>query len=123
MLMVAVHINTLRGPHSQRRLSVVLRAAQLRAKRRLLMEVVDYGEDDNTIAIRRAIEELRVHSHAVFVRFSPKAISSLEKMASECKQLSVHAIGIDVSQTHGGASESVRVLDRACAVAEQCSVP
>ena len=123
MLMVAVHINTLRGPHSQRRLSVVLRAARLRAKRRLLMEVVDYGDDDNTIAIRRAIEELRVHSHAVFVRFSPKAFNSLEKVASECKQLGVHAIGIDVSQFHGRAAESVCVLDRACALAEQYSVP
>lgn len=123
MLMVAVHIDTLRGPHAQRRLAVVLRAAQLRAKRRLLVEVVDYGENDNTIAIRRAIEELRAHSHAVFVRFSPMALNGFEKMASECKQLGVHAIGVDFSQFHGRVAEGGHILDRACALAEQYSIP
>jgi GGDEF domain-containing protein len=123
MLMVAVPIETLRSPHSQRRFSVVLRSAHLRAKRRLLMEVVDYGEDDNTIATRRAIEELRVHSLAVFVRFSHKALSSFQKMAEECRQLGVHAIGIDVSPFHGRDAVAMRIMDRAFSFAERCSMP
>ena len=122
MLMVAVHINTLRGPHSQRRLSVVLRSAETRAKRRLFVEVVDYGEDDYTIATRRAIEELRLHSHAVFIRFSNKALNNLEKMVAECKRLGVHTIGIDVSHFHGRDAVGLQFLHRVFSLADQYSI-
>jgi len=123
MLMVAVPIEALRSPHSQRRFSVVLRSAHLRAKRRLLIEVVNYGEDDDTIATRRAIEELRVHSHAVFVRFSHKTLSSFQKMAAECKRLGAHAIGIDVSPFRGRDAVAMRVMERAFSFAKQSSMP
>jgi hypothetical protein len=97
-LIVPVNVETLRGPSTQRQFSTVLRSAQLRVKRRLLVEVIGYSQADHTIAIRRAIDELRLHSQAIFITLSHKNVSDLERNAIECKKLGAHAIGLHVSQ-------------------------
>lgn len=123
ILLVSVHVETLRSPNSQRQYSTILRSAQLRAKRRLLIEIVDYRDTDDTIGIRRAIEEIRVHSHAVFVTISGKSISNLEKIVIECRKQGVHAIGINVSQFRGRKVEVFDTLARVSSVGEEHSIP
>ena len=123
MLMASVHVETLRGPNSQMRYSMILRSAQLRAKRRLLIEVVGYCDSDDTIGIRRAIDELRVHSHAVFISLSQKSVGNLEKIAIECKRSGVHAFGIDVSQFNGRNAEIVSAITRLSSLGAQYSIP
>jgi hypothetical protein len=123
MLMVSVHVETLRGPNSQMRHSMILRSAQLRAKRRLIMEVVGYCDTDDTIGIRRAIDELRVHSHAVFISLSHKSVRHPEKLAIECKRSGVHAFGLDVSQFNGRNAEIISAITRLSSFGEQYSVP
>jgi hypothetical protein len=123
MLMASVHVETLRGPNSQMRHSMILRSAQLRAKRRLLIEVVGYGDSDDTIGTRRAIDELRVHSQAVFISLSQKSVGNLEKIAIECKRAGVHAFGIDVSQFNGRNAEIVSAMTRLSSLGEQYSIP
>jgi hypothetical protein len=123
MLMTSVHVETLRGPNSQMRHSTILRSAQLRAKRRLLIEVVGYCDSDDTIGVRRAIDELRVHSHAVFISLSQKSVGNLEKIAIECKRSGVHAFGIDVSQFNGRNAEIINAITRLSSLGEQYSVP
>jgi hypothetical protein len=123
MLMAAVDVETLRGPHSQMRYSMILRSAQLRAKRRLLIEVTGYGDMDDTIGIRRAIEELRVHSHAVFISVSQKSLGNLEKIAVGCKRSGVHAWGIDVSQFSGRRATIFSVIARLASLGTQYAIP
>jgi hypothetical protein len=123
MLMVSVHVETLRGPNSQMRHSMILRSAQLRAKRRLIMEVVGYCDTDDTIGIRRAIDELRVHSHAVFISLSHKSVRHPEKLAIECKRSGVHAFGLDVSQFNGRDAEIISAITGLSSFGEQYSVP
>ncbi len=121
MLMVSVHVETLRGPKSQRRYSVILRAAQLRAKRRLLIEVVGYRDSDDTIGMQRAIEELRAHSHGVFVTLH-KSIRSLEKVAAGCKKSGVHAFGMDLSQFSGQETDIEAALAKLSLIGKQCRI-
>ena len=123
MLMTSVHVETLRGPNSQMRHSMILRSAQLRAKRRLIIEVVGYCDSDDTIGVRRAIDELRVHSQAVFISLSQKSIGNLEKIAIECKRSGVHAFGIDVSQFNGRNAEIVSAITRLSSLGAQYSIP
>jgi hypothetical protein len=123
MLMASVHVETLRGPNSQMRHSMILRSALLRAKRRLLIEVVGYSDSDDTIGIRRAIDELRVHSHAVFISLSQKSVGNLEKIAVECKRSGVHAFGIDVSQFNGRNAEIISAITRLSSLGAQYSIP
>lgn len=115
MLMVSVHVDSLHSPHSQMRYSMMLRSAQLRARRRLIIEVVGYRESDDTIAIRRAVEELRAHSHAVFLTLAPEE-ANFEKTAAQCKSLGAHALGLDVSR-YGNAKpaafDALKTLARA----------
>jgi hypothetical protein len=122
MLMTSVHVETLRGPNSQMRHSMILRSAQLRAKKRLLIEVVGYCDSDDTIGVRRAIDELRVHSQAVFISLSQKSIGNLEKIAIECKRSGVHAFGIDVSQFNGQNAEIASAITRLSSLGEQYSI-
>jgi hypothetical protein len=122
MLMVPVHIETLRGPIFQRQISTILRAAQLGAKRRLLIEVLGYRDSDDTIGIRRAIEELRVHAQAVFLTLSPKSVQNLEKVAAGCKKSGIHALGMDVSQLNRRETDIVGALGRISLAGRQCSV-
>lgn len=123
MLMTSVHVETLRGPSSQMRYSTILRSAQLGAKRRLLIEVVGYSDSDDTIGIRRAIDELRVHSLAVFISISQKRIGNLEKIAIECKRSGVHAFGLDASQFSGQNAEIISAITRLSSLGKQYSVP
>jgi hypothetical protein len=123
MLMASVHVETLRGPNSRMRYSMILRSAQLRAKRRLLIEVIGYCDTDDTIGIRRAIDELRVHAHAVFISLSQKEAGNLEKIAAECKKSGVHAIGIDVSQFNGRHAEIVNAITQLSSLGVQYSIP
>jgi hypothetical protein len=120
--MTSVHVETLRGPNSQMRYSMILRSAQLRAKKRLLIEVVGYCDNDDTIGIRRAIDELRVHSHAVFISLSHKSVGNLEKIATDCKRSGVHAFGLDVSQFQGRNAEIVGAITRLSSLGEQYSI-
>jgi len=123
MLMTSVHVETLRGPNSQMRYSMILRSAQLRAKKRLLIEVVGYRDSDDTIGIRRAIDELRVHSHAVFISLSNNSFGNLEKIAIESKRSGVHAFGMNISQFNGRNAESIDAITRLSSLGEQYSVP
>jgi hypothetical protein len=123
MLMASVHVETLRGPNSLMRYSIILRSAQLRAKRRLLIEVVGYCDADDTIGIRRAINELRVHSHAVFITLSHKSVGNLEKIVAECKASGIHAFGIDVSQWGERNADIIGAIKRLSSVGEQHSIP
>jgi hypothetical protein len=121
MLMASVHVETLRGPKSQRRYSVILRAAQLRAKRRLLIEVVGYRDSDDTIGMQRAIEELRAHSHGVFVTLH-KSIRNVEKVAAGCKKSGVHAVGMDLSQFDGMETDVEAALAKLSLIGKQCRI-
>jgi hypothetical protein len=102
---------------------MILRSAQLRAKRHLLIEVVGYCDTDDTIGIRRAIDELRVHSHGVFILLSHKSFGNLEKIATECKRSGVHAFGMDVSHFNGRNAEIVSTITRLSSLGEQYSIP
>jgi hypothetical protein len=98
VLLAPVGIETLRSPSRLRQYSTVLRSAQLRAKRRLLIEVVGYSQTDHTIGMRRAIDELRLHSRAIFITLSPRSGDDIERIATECKYLGAHAIGVNAAQ-------------------------
>jgi hypothetical protein len=98
VLLAPAGVETLRSPSTLRQYSTVLRSAQLRAKRRLLIEVVGYSQTDHTIGMRRAIDELRLHSRAIFVTLSPRSGDDIERIATECKDLGAHAIGVNASQ-------------------------
>jgi EAL domain-containing protein (putative c-di-GMP-specific phosphodiesterase class I) len=121
-LMVSVHVETLRGPNSKMQYSLILRKAQLRAKRLLLIEITGYSDGDDTIGVRRAIEELRVHSRAVWLSLSRKSINNLEKIAADCKRLGIHALGIDVSQFNRGDAETIDTVARLASAGSQYSV-
>jgi hypothetical protein len=95
MLMASLHVDTLRGPHSQMQYSTLLRSVQTRCKRRLLIEAVGYREGDDTIGVRRAVDELLAHANGVFVTFS-QDVGNIEKAAAQCKNLGAHAVGLDV---------------------------
>ena len=123
MLMTSVHVETLRSPKSQMQHSMILRSARLRAKKRLLIEVIGYSDRDDTIGIQRAIDELRVHSHAVFISLSQKGAGSIEKIAMECKRFGVHAFGFDASQFSGGNGEIMSAITRLASLGARHSVP
>jgi hypothetical protein len=122
ILMVPVHVETLHGPMSQRRYSTVLRAADLRTRRRLVVEVTGYRELDNTIGIRRAIDELRTQSHAVFVRLSGDCVGSLPQVAADCKKAGVHAIGLDIAELGGPEAAIIPYLAPLAAVGRGLSI-
>jgi GGDEF domain-containing protein len=122
MLLVSVHAETLRGPHSQMQYSTILRSAQLRARPHLLIEVVGYRDSDDTIGMRRAIDELRVHSQAVFLTLSNKN-SDADKAATECKKLGVHALGMNASQFSGRKELLVHAVTRIASLGEKYAIP
>lgn len=123
VLMVSVHVETLRGPNSKMLYSLILRKAQLRAKRRLFIEITGYSDDHDTIGIRRAIEELRVHSHAVYLSLSRESMGSLGKIAADCKRLGIHALGVDVSQFNRQDEETIGVVTRLASAGSRYAVP
>ena len=98
VLLVPVSVDTLRSPSTQRQYSTVLRSAKLRAKRRLLIEVVGYSQPDHTIGMRRTIDELRLHSRAIFITVAPRSAAGIERIVTEIKDLGAHAIGVNASQ-------------------------
>ena len=122
MLLVSVHAETLRGPHSQMLYSTILRSAQLRARPHLLIEVVGYRDSDDAIGMRRAIDELRVHSQAVFLTLSHKN-SDADKAATECKRLGVHALGMNASQFSGRKEHLVNAVTRIASLGEKYAIP
>jgi hypothetical protein len=85
-----------------------------------VIDVVGYRESDNTIAVRRGIDELRAHSHAVFVTISRDSIGKLYEIAAESKKSGVHAIGLDMAQFEGTEMDAIRKL---AAVAERLALP
>lgn len=122
MLLVSVHAETLRGPHSQMQYSTILRSAQLRARPHLLIEIVGYRDSDDAIAMRRAIDEFRVHSQAVFLTLSNKN-SDADKAATECKRLGVHALGMNVAQFSGRTEQLVNAMTRITSLGEKYAIP
>jgi len=98
ILMVPVHANTLRRPTWQRRYSTLMRGAESHVKQQIVAEVVDYYGSENSIALRRAIEELRANFLGVFVVLQPEYLGSLQEVASHCKESGVHALGVDFSR-------------------------
>lgn len=123
MLMTSVHVETLRAPSSQMRYSKILRSARLRAKKRLLIEVAGYCDSDDTIGIRRAIDELRVHCHAVFISLQYKDATKVKKIAAECKRSGVHALGLNVAQLNASNVEIVGAITRLSLLGEEHSIP
>lgn len=122
MLLVSVDAETLRGPHSQRQYSTILRSAELRARPHLLIEVTGYRDSDDTIGMRRAIDELRVHSQAVFLTLSNKN-SDPDKAAAECKRLGIHALGVNVSQFRGRKEQLLHAVTRIAGLGERYAIP
>jgi hypothetical protein len=123
MLMTSVDVETLRAPGLRMRYSKILRSAQLRAKRRLLIEVSGYCYSDDTIGLRRAIDELRLHCHAVFISFTYRGVGTIRKIAVECKKARIHALGLDVTQLNGRNAEIVGAITRLSALGEEHSIP
>lgn len=123
MLMVPVHVETLHGPLPLTRYSTLLRAAELRAKRRLIIEIVGYRDSDNTISIRRAIGELRIQCHAIFVTLSQVDIGELENVAVECKRLNVNSVGIDVACAKETDAKVMSALTEVFAVGDRFALP
>lgn len=121
VLMTPVNVETLRSPSTQRQFSTILRSAELRAKRRLLIEIIGYSQAENTIGMRRAIDELRLHSHAIFITLSYSSVSDFERIAAECKKLGAHAIGIDASQ-FGQIENVLSAIIRLASVASRHSL-
>lgn len=122
MLMASVHVDTLRGPHSQMRYSTVLRSAQTRVRRRLLIEVVGYRESDNTIGIRRAIAELRTQSHGILVTLDPD-VWNIERAALQCKSLGAQAVGLDLGRFGDRKAAVLAALGGLSRASEQHGIP
>lgn len=99
LLMIGVHVSMLYSPYRFKRYCNTLRAAQIQARRKLIIDVIGYGETDKTIAVRRAIDVLRMQTRAVFVSTFPQNVMQLRKIAAECRALGIHALGLDVSQS------------------------
>jgi hypothetical protein len=113
MLLAPVSVETLRSPSTQRQYSTVLRSAQLRAKKRLLIGVVGYSQADNTLGMRRAIDELRLHSRAIFITVTSRGRADIENIVLACKVLGAHAVGIDTAQVSRSANTLAVVSDLA----------
>lgn len=122
MLMVPVHVETLRRPNSLRQYSTLLRAASLAAKRRLVIEITGYQEGDNSIGTRRGVEELRAHCHALFVSLSDD-FAKLPALALECKKLGVRAVGLDVTNFALSRGDSLGALQLLGTVGERLAMP
>jgi hypothetical protein len=123
MLMTSVHVETLRAPSSQLRYSRILRSARLRAKKRLLIEVSGYCDSDDTIGVRRAIDELRVHCHAVFISLNYRGATRVKQIAAECKRSGVHALGLNVAQLNARNVEIFGAITRLSLLGEEYSIP
>jgi len=87
------------------------------------MEVVGYRDSDDTIGVRRAIDELRVHSHALFLTLSHRSIGNVEKIAADSKKVGVHALGMDVSGFQGPEEDLMNTMNRVAAAGEQNCIP
>jgi hypothetical protein len=120
LLMVSVDVETLHSPYRQMQYSTVLRSAQLRVKRHLLVEVTGYKDSDDTIGVQRALNELRVHSHAVFLNI---AHGDFSKLARQCKKLGAQVLGINVAQLENRRSQIGRALNRVASIGEQFGIP
>jgi hypothetical protein len=123
MLITPVHVGTLHRPNLQRRYSTILRAGQPRTKRRLIIEIVGYRESDNTIAMRRAIEELRTHSHAVFVTQLQGEVDNPRVAVEDCKRLGANVVGLDVSRCEESEAKIVGAIRQFGLIAQECGVP
>ena len=121
MLLAPVGVETLHSPRAQRQYSTVLRSAELQAKRRLLIEVNGYSSAENTLGMRRAIQEVRLHCRAIFITLCPGGCRDLERTSSECKGFGAHAIGVDASQL-GGEEEALGLISQLASTGAQNSL-
>jgi two-component system cell cycle response regulator CpdR len=85
------------------------------AKRLIVLEIV-VGEDAaDSIAVRRAIEELKAHFLAIFVVFNYQRAGALENAASDLKKAGVHALGVEFSQAPESSAPGVlKKISAAC---------
>jgi hypothetical protein len=97
MLMVPVRVGTLSSPFEQRRYSTLVRAAEANIKRKIVVEVCGYPDMENSIFMRRTLDELRTHFLAVFVVLPHRYAAKLRQAAKECKKAGIHALGVDVA--------------------------
>jgi CheY-like chemotaxis protein len=114
-LMVPVHAETLRSPVLYRKYSTLVRAAAHVAKRLIVLEIVAGEDAADSIAMRRAIEELKAHFLAVFVVFNYQRAGALENAAGELKKAGVHALGAEFSQAPESSAPGVlKKISSAC---------
>ncbi|HWF65089.1 MAG TPA: response regulator [Rhizomicrobium sp.] len=114
-LMVPVHAETLRSPVLYRKYSTLVRAAAHVAKRLIVLEIVAGEDAADSIAMRRAIEELKANFLAIFVVFNYQRAGALENAAAELKKAGVHALGVEFSQAPESSAPGVlKKISAAC---------
>jgi CheY-like chemotaxis protein len=114
-LMVPVHAETLRSPVLYRKYSTLVRAAAHVAKRLIVLEIVAGEDAADSIAMRRAIEELKANFLAIFVVFNYQRAGPLENAAAELKKAGVHALGAEFSQAPESSAPGVlKKISAAC---------
>jgi EAL domain-containing protein (putative c-di-GMP-specific phosphodiesterase class I) len=116
IVMVPVHADTLRRPAWQRRYSLLVRGAGDKIHQRLVTEVMDYHGSENSIALRRAIEELKANSLGVFVALPHEYLGHLQEVALHCREIGVHALGVDFSHLASelAAARAFAYIDAVC---------
>lgn len=122
ILMVCVHAGTLRRPIWQRRYSTCLRAAPRQIQRQIMAEVVDYHDNENSIAVRRAIEELRAHFLAVFAVLPYPFRGDLHQTAGECRKIGLRGLGVDISRFSGTQDAGERIFGQLASACGQFSL-
>lgn len=114
-LMVPVHAETLRSPVLYRKYSTVVRASAHLAKRLVVLEIIAGEDAADSIAMRRAIEELKPHFLSIFVVFSYQRAGAIENVAGELKKAGVHALGAEFSQAPVSSAPGVlKKISSAC---------
>lgn len=107
LLMVRVHAETLRNPILYQQYSSLVRTATLQAKRFIVLEVVAGDDAAESIAMRRAIQELRAHFLSVFVVLTYQRAYMIEHAITEFKKAGIHALGVEFSQAPDSSAPSV----------------
>ena len=114
-LMVPVHAETLRSPVLYRKYSTLVRSSARIAKRLLVLEIVAGEDAADSIALRRAVEELKAHFLAIFVVFNYQRAGVLENAAGELKKSGAHALGVEFSQAPESSAPIVlKKISAAC---------
>ena len=112
VLLVPVHVATLDRPYLQRRYATIVRGIPAHCRRRLIIEIVGYRETDDTIALRRAIDEIRLHAQGIFVTQFYGEVVNANLALEACKRLGAHAVGMDFSNCQETEARMVAALSQ-----------